>query len=115
MPLEGHYQRVNTPLRRLTRRERTVVGAGLAATIVAIALLLLLTAGDTQPPPPPGCIEIPIAGRTGAELVHGCGMEAREVCAKAATRDDPASRAIVAGCDNRGIRPLHSPTELGVR
>lgn len=109
MPLEGHFQRVNTPLRRLTRRERTVVGIGLAATVVAIALLLLLTAGDTQPPPPPGCISVSIAGRTGAELVHGCGMEAREICAKAATRDDPASNAIAAGCRERDIRPLPSP------
>jgi hypothetical protein len=109
MPLEGHFQRVNTPLRKLTRRERTVVGAGLAATVVAIALLLVLTAGDSKPPPPPGCISIPIAGRTGAELVHGCGLEAREICAKAATRDDPASNAIATGCRERDIRPLASP------
>jgi hypothetical protein len=113
MPLEGHFQRVNTPLRKVTRRERNVVGAGLATTVVAIALLLLLTAGDSRPPPPPGCISIPIAGRTGAELVHGCGMQAREICAKAATRDDPASNAIFAGCRERGIQPLASPGDGG--
>lgn len=112
MPLEGHFQRVNTPLRKLTRRERNVVGAGLATTVVAIALLLLLTAGDSKPPPPPGCISVPIAGRTGAELVHGCGLEAREICAKAATRDDPASNAIAASCDERDIRPL-APVAAG--
>jgi hypothetical protein len=109
MPLEGHWQTVNTPLRRLTRRERNVVVAGLATTVVALAILLLATAGDRQPPPPPGCISVSIAGRTGAELINGCGMEAREICAQAALREDPNSQAIVASCDARGIRPLALP------
>jgi len=112
MPLEGHWQRTNTPLRRLSKRERNVVVAGLASTLVALAVLLLATAGSTQAPPPPGCISVPVAGRTGAELVHGCGMEAREICARAATRDDPGSHAIVASCGERGIRPL-SPAAVG--
>jgi hypothetical protein len=109
MPLEGHWQRTNTPLRRLTKRERNVVIAGLATTFVTLAVLLLTTAGNSQPPPPPGCISVAVAGRTGAELVHGCGMEAREICARAATRDDPGSHAIVSSCGERGIRPLITP------
>ena len=113
MPLEGHWQRTNTPLRRLTTRERNVVIAGLATTFAVLAVLLLATAGDSQPPPAPGCIAISIAGRTGAELVHGCGREAREICARAATGDDPASHAIVSGCGERGIRPLDSPAAAG--
>lgn len=108
MPLEGHWQRTNTPLRRLTKRERNVVISGLGATLAALAVLLLATAGNSQPPPPPGCISVAVAGRTGAELVHGCGMEAREICARAATRDDPGSHAIVSSCGERGIRPLPS-------
>jgi hypothetical protein len=113
MPLEGHWQRTNTPLRRLTKRERNVVIAGLATTLIALAVLLLATAGDSQPPPAPGCISVPVAGRTGAELVHGCGAEAREICARAASRDDPGSEAIVASCGERGIRPLASPAAPG--
>jgi len=113
MPLEGHWQRTNTPLRRLTKRERNVVIAGLATTLIALAVLLLATAGNSRPAPPPGCISVPVAGRTGAELVHGCGVEAREICARAATRDDPGSQAIVAGCGERGIRPLGSPAGAG--
>ena len=42
MPLEGHCKRVNTPLRKLTSRERNVVIAGLAVTAVAILALLFL-------------------------------------------------------------------------
>lgn len=109
MPLEGHWQRTNTPLRRLTKRERTVVLGGLTATLIAITILLFATAGDSQPPPAPGCISVSVAGRTGAELVHRCGLEARELCARAASRDEPAYRAITAGCEGQGIRPLGSP------
>jgi hypothetical protein len=113
MPLEGHWQRTNTPLRRLTDRERNVVIGGLATTLVALAVLLLATAGSNQAPVPPGCISVAVAGRTGAELVHGCGMEAREVCARAATRDDPGSEKIVASCGERGIRLLGPPAGGG--
>jgi hypothetical protein len=113
MPLEGHFKRVNTPLRRLTKRERYVVIGGLVTTFVALAVLLLATAGNTQPPPAPGCISVAVAGRTGAELVHGCGMEAREICARAVPRDDPGSEAIVSSCSERGIRPLESSAPAG--
>jgi len=113
MPLEEHFDRVNTPLRRLTKRERNVVIAGVAVTFIALAALLLATAGDSQPPPAPGCIRVPVAGRTGAELVQGCGMEAREICARSAALDDPQSQTIAASCGDRGIRPLGSPAAAG--
>jgi predicted Fe-S protein YdhL (DUF1289 family) len=108
VPLEGHFKRVNTPVRQLTRRERNVVAAGAAITFIALAVLILATAGNSQPPPPPGCISISVAGRTGAELVHGCGREAREICTKSAARDDIQSETIVSGCEERGIRLLPS-------
>jgi predicted metal-binding membrane protein len=113
MPLEGHFQRVNTPLRRLTKRERNVVIAGLATTIVALAVLLLATAGDSQPPPAPGCIRVSVAGRTGAELIHACGMEARELCARSMGRDEPPYLAIAAGCSEQSIRPVAAPVPTG--
>jgi hypothetical protein len=113
MPLEGHFNRVNTPLRRLTKRERNVVVTGVSATLVALAVLLLVTAGDSQPPPAPGCIRVAVAGRTGGELVHACGMEAREICARSATRDDPQSRMIAASCGERGIRPVGATPAAG--
>ena len=109
MPLEGHFNRVNTPLRKLTKRERNVVIAGVTVTFVALAALLFATAGGSQPPPAPGCIRVSVAGRTGAELVQGCGMEARELCARSVGVDEPQFRAIAAGCSEQGIRPLGSP------
>jgi hypothetical protein len=109
MPLEGHFQRVNTPLRRLTKRERNIVTAGLATTLIALAILIFATAGDSQPPPAPGCIRASVAGRTGAELIQACGMEARELCARSVGRDEPQYRAIAASCGDQHIRPLAAP------
>jgi hypothetical protein len=113
MPLEGHFKRVNTPLRRLTKRERNVVISGLVVTFVALAALILATAGVSQPPPAPGCIRVAVAGRTGAELIHACGIEARELCARSAGRDEPQYRAIAAGCSDQSIRPLAAPASTG--
>ena len=113
MPLEGHFKRVNTPLRRLTRRERNVVIAGLAVTLIALAVLILATSGDSQPPPKPGCIRVPIAGRTGAELIQACDMEARKLCARSVGRDEPQYEAIAAGCSAQNIRPLAAPVAAG--
>jgi hypothetical protein len=104
MPLEGHYQKVNTPLRRLTPRERNVVIAGLAVTVIAMLGLLLATAGDSQPAPEAGCIRVAVAGRVGGELIHPCGAEARAVCARATSFDTERSHTIVAECEDRGIR-----------
>jgi hypothetical protein len=113
MPLEGHFQRVNTPLRRLTRRERNVVITGVVVTFVALAALILATAGDSQPPPKPGCIRVSIAGRTGAELIQACGMEARKLCARSVGRDEPQFLAIAAGCSDQNIRPIAAPAAAG--
>jgi predicted metal-binding membrane protein len=109
MPLEGHFKRVNTPLRQLTKRERNVVIAGVVVIFAALAALLLATSGDSQPPPAPGCIRASVAGRTGAELIQSCGMEARELCARSAGVDEPQFRAIAASCSEQHIRPLGAP------
>jgi type II secretory pathway component PulM len=109
MPLEGHFKRVNTPLRQLTKRERSVVIAGVVVTFAALAALLLATSGDSRPPPAPGCIRASVAGRTGAELIQACGLEARELCARSAGVDQPQYRAIAASCSEQGIRSLGGP------
>jgi hypothetical protein len=106
MPLEGHFQRVNTPLRRLTKRERNVVMAGVAVTFIALLALILATAGDSQPPPAPGCIRASVAGRTGAELIQACGKEARALCARSQGRDEPQYLAIAASCSDQSIGPV---------
>lgn len=103
MPLEGHYQRVNTPLRRLTARERNVLVAGVVVTCATLLALILATAGDSRPGPAAGCVSAVVAGRVGGEPVNGCGEKAEEICARSANYDNPRARTIAGKCDEAGI------------
>lgn len=103
MPMEGHWRRANTPLRRLTGRERNVLIAGVAVVVVAIAALLLATGGGSRPAPGRGCIYVVVAGRVGGEPVHGCGATARAICARSARFDDPRAAKIGEACRRAGI------------
>jgi hypothetical protein len=98
MPLEGHWKRTNTPLRKLTSRERNAVLAGLVVTVVAIVVLILATAGGSQAPLAPGCMRVVVAGRVGGELLHPCGAQARALCARSAGFDTQRARTILESC-----------------
>jgi hypothetical protein len=104
MPLEGHWKRTNTPLRRLSPRERNVAIAAVAATLAAIVVLLAVTAGDTRPPLAPGCFRATVAGRTGGEPVTGCGAEAVSLCRRAQGSEGPWAEAVSGACLDAGIR-----------
>jgi hypothetical protein len=104
MPLEGHWRKQNTPLRRLTPRERKVGIAVLAVTIaVVVAVILAAGTGTSRPGPAAGCIRVVVAGKTGGEVVAGCGAEAEAICAHSAKFDDPRSRDVTANCRAQGI------------
>ncbi len=96
-------ERTNTPLRRLSGRERKVGITAIAVTFVALAILLLATSGDSRPGPAPGCIYVVVAGRVGGEPVHGCGAEAKAICTRSAAFDDPRARKIGEACREAGI------------
>jgi hypothetical protein len=106
MPLEGHYQRVNTPLRRLTSRERWVVLIGLLVTVVAVLALVFIPASTEHPftGGRPGCIEVGVAGRVGSEPVIGCGRKAVAICRRAAGFEGARAETITAACKEQGIR-----------
>jgi hypothetical protein len=110
MPLEGHYQRVNTPLRKLTSRERNVIIAGLAVTVIAVLALLFVPAHNETPlldengGARSGCIEVAVAGRVGSEPVVGCGTKAEQICIRSAGFDSPRSETITNACTEAGVR-----------
>jgi hypothetical protein len=104
MPLEGHYQRVNTPLYKLTKRERRVAIWGTIVGVIAIVALVVATAGSSHPGPAPGCIRPTIAGRTGGEVQNACGSEAVALCERAAATEGPWAEAVLSDCRARGIR-----------
>jgi hypothetical protein len=103
MPLEGHWERVNTPLRRLTRRERTIVVAAVTVTLAVVVALILATVGNSRPEPAPGCIYAIVPGVMGATPVDACGARAKRTCAEHATRTDPGSKAIQTSCRRAGL------------
>jgi hypothetical protein len=106
MPLEGHYQRVNTPLRKLTSREKWVVAIGLLVTVVAVLALLFVPKTTEHPyiQSRSGCIEVGVAGRVGSEPVVGCGRKAVAQCRRAAEFTGVRAETIVNACDEAGIR-----------
>jgi|SRR6266536_6635899 len=105
MPLEGHWERQTTPLRRLSPRERVVVIAATVLTLAAVAVLIAAFAGKDQAPPGPGCIRADIAHVMGAEQLNLCGTRARRACANAAGNPDPNAGKIRAACREAGLTP----------
>lgn len=110
MPLEGHYQQVNTPLRKLGRREIAVLVIGSIVTLVVV-LALLFVPGSTEHPlvsganeAGSGCIEVAVAGRVGSEPVTGCGVKAQEICSRAAEFDNPRATTIGEACLKAGVK-----------
>src|SRR5258708_2841736 len=104
MPLEGHFQRVNTPLRKLSGREIKVLVAGTVVTVVALLALILATASDSRPAPAPGCVSTVVAGRVGGEPVNGCRAEARAIFARSARFGHPPARTIPETLPEAGIK-----------
>lgn len=104
MPLEGHYSRVNTPLRELTVRERSVAFAVVAITSISILVLILVTATDTLPGPGPGCVQVTVAGRTGGEVISTCGAKAIALCKSAMGPEGPWAEAVSRACSDRSIK-----------
>lgn len=104
MPLEGHWKTQNTPLRKLTGRERKAALGMVAMTLIAVVALLLATAGDSRPGPAPGCISASIAGRTGAELINRCGNRAVGLCRRAAGSEERWAESVSDACREAAIR-----------
>jgi hypothetical protein len=105
MPLEGHWERTNTPLRGLTRRERRVAIVSALVVLATVLALVLATVGDSRPAPKPGCIYAIVPGVMGATPVDACGSQAQRTCAEHAdpALRDPVSRGVRASCRRAGL------------
>jgi hypothetical protein len=104
MPLEGHYERQNTPLYKLSPREIKVAFSILIVTVVAMIAVVAATAGDSNPPPAIGCINPTVAGIVGAETINRCGQEAVETCSHAAEFTGARAETIVANCEKQAVK-----------
>jgi len=104
MPLEGHWARQRTPLRRVSRREGWAMAlvASLLAIAAGVAIYLALSHGG--PKTAAGCVDVTAASSTGGATLHACGDAAARLCRSQATRADPFARAVQERCARAGYR-----------
>jgi hypothetical protein len=94
------------PLRRLSARERWILG-GVLGLVAALVVVLVISFVSSGPSSGHGCIYATIPGAVGAEQVHECGATARETCQSvnapgAYTRQ--AARTLATECRKAGLR-----------
>ena len=105
MPLEGHYERQNTPLYKLSRREIWVAASIVAVTLVTIIAMVAVTgASNSNPAPAQGCINPTVAGIVGAETINACGQEAVDICTHASEYTGARAETIVGNCDQQAVK-----------
>lgn len=98
MPVEGHWERQQTPLRRLGRREKRLLQGFLAVLLAATVAVAALSALQKAAPVPAGCIQVTGPSTLGAAVYRECGAAAVRWCREEAGKSDPLARAVQARC-----------------
>jgi hypothetical protein len=81
VPMEGHWKRVNTPLRETTARERLLVRgvvALLAIAVITSVVVLIATSGGSESAG--NCVDVDVPSTMGGSAIHACGADARAFC-----------------------------------
>jgi hypothetical protein len=92
-------------LRRLSRRERWMVG-GVLGIVAVLAVVLVISFVSSGPSSGHGCIYATIPGVVGAEQVHQCGDSARATCRSVnapGAYPVQAARTIATECRKAGL------------
>ena len=69
----------HTAVRRLSNREKWMVG-GVLGVVAVLAVALVISLSSSAPSSSNGCIYATIPGSVGAQQVHECGDTARATC-----------------------------------
>jgi hypothetical protein len=101
MPLQGQWERQQSPLGERQRRTVAIVGGVLAAALAVVLYFSVVNSGSAGQ----GCVNITVPSTMGASTMHACGDRARQLCASQAggDRSDPFVRAAQATCRKAGI------------
>jgi hypothetical protein len=103
VPLQGHWGRVNTPLRETTGRERRIVV--IAASLFALAAVIgtIVAIGSSAPATPAGCIRIEVPSTMGASASNICGDKAiSSFCHGKPANSPPLNSTALPKCRNAG-------------
>jgi hypothetical protein len=90
-------------LRRLSKRERWMIG-GVLGVVAALAVVLILSFASSGPSSGNGCIYATIPGVVGAQQIHECGDTARATCQSVnAAYPAQAAQTIAVACRKAGL------------
>jgi hypothetical protein len=103
MPLEGHWQRVHTPLRAGSRRERRALAALLTALAAAVAVLVIVLVAHGSAGTARGCVDVTVASTTGGARLHACGDRARSLCRGDGAGPGGVPAEVRAACARAGL------------
>lgn len=108
VPLEGHWERMNTPLRETTPRERLLVRIVLAVLVVAaiatgVVAIATRNNGTSGNPLAAGCIRIEAPSTMGGSSSDLCGHEAASFCRSAAAHSPPLDSTALPRCRDAGL------------
>lgn len=99
VPLERHWERQNTPLRGMTRRERLIVASvTMVACIVAVGVVVGALRTGAGPAARAGCVHVTAAGNTGGYVLRLCDGHAITFCRQQASRTDDFARQARQAC-----------------
>jgi hypothetical protein len=102
MPLEGHWARVNTPLRKTTLRERRILLVVAAVLIVAVVVGAIVAIGSSNPSTPAGCLRVDLPSTMGGGTPQLCGNAAASFCASNAAHTRPLNETALPKCREAG-------------
>jgi hypothetical protein len=102
VPLEGHWERVNTPLRELSGRERHLAWAigGLVALAALVTVMVMIV--TSSPSAAPGCIRVDLPSTMGGGTPELCGGAARSFCASPVAHQRPLESTALPKCRDAG-------------
>jgi hypothetical protein len=104
VPLEGHWERINTPLRATTRRERRILWVLGAVLAVAAVVATIAAIGSSPPNTPAGCIRIEVPSTMGGATSQLCGHGVRTFCRSPAAHTPPLESIALPKCRDAGYR-----------
>jgi hypothetical protein len=106
VPLQGHWQRVNTPLRETTSRERLLVRALLTvlgiAVIAAVVVAIVTSGGSNGGGAAEGCVRVDVPSTMGGSAIHACGSRAAQFCRGPVAHDPSLSGVALPRCREAG-------------
>ena len=103
----GHWQEEVAPTpRRITRRERWILG-GVLAVVAVLVVIVAISFTSKQRTSANGCIDVSAATVIGGSELYRCGAAARDLCTapnvRGATDNISFRRALADACRKAGL------------